>query len=160
MALALLLFFAALAVVLLTGCKGERTLVEHRSDTLRTEVRSGSRARDTLIVVPGGRVQASLPLPTPGTDLSPTTARSERAWSTVWITGGTLTHSGGCDTLQLKATLWDHWQRESMAKSTVQVRTETKVVPVTPKWAWWALCIAIFLALWRLWPLLRLIKPW
>lgn len=160
MALALLLFFAALAVVLLTGCKGKRTLVEHRSDTLRTETHSGVQPRDTLLTVPGSRVEATLPLPPPGTDLPPTTVRSERAWSTVAIKDGTLQHAGGCDTLRLTATLWDRWQRESTASKTVQVRTETITVPVTPKWAWWALGIATFLALWRLWPLLRLIKPW
>lgn len=155
MALALLLFFAALAVVLLAGCSGRRTLAEHRSDTLRLETRSGVQRRDTLLTVPGSRVVATLPLPSPGTDLPPTTTRSERAWSTVAISHGTLTHSGGCDTLQLTATLWDRWQRENTASKTVQVRTETKTVPVTPRWAWYALGMAIILAVWRLWPLLR-----
>lgn len=158
-ALALLWFAAAMLVLLLSGCKAKRTLEEHRSDTLRTEIRSGVQQRDTLLTVPGSRVEASLPLPPPGADLPPTTARGDRAWSTVVIRAGTLTHSGGCDTVELRATLWDRWQRESSAHTVVQVRTETKEVPVTPKWAWWALGIATFLALWRLWPLLRLIKP-
>lgn len=153
-ALALLLYLLAL-MALLSGCKPRKSLVEHRSDSLAVRTDSGVQLRDTLLRVPPAHVQASLPLPKPGMDLPPTTARSNRAWSTVQITNGILRHSGGCDSLALAATLYDRWQRTQKASTKVLTRYETKVVTVTPKWAWWALAIASFLVLLRLWPLLR-----
>lgn len=158
--LAVLVFFLAILVLMLCGCRAQKQVAETRSTTVTTERASGVSPRDTALTLPGGRVEASLPLPPQGMDLPPTTARSERAWSTVSITHGVLTHAGGCDTVAMALRLWDRWERTALGRTEVQVRTERTEVPVTPKWAWWALGAALLMTLWRLWPLLlRLFKP-
>lgn len=148
-----------LLMALMAGCKQVKESVQ--VDTFKhTEVRSGVSPRDTLLTVPASSVEASLPLPAPGTDLPPTTARSERAWSTVSIAQGVLTHAGGCDTLALAATLWDRWERTRQDSTYVRHSMEVVYVTRTPKWAWYAAGLAALLTLWRLWPLLlRFIKP-
>lgn len=155
----------ALAVLLLSllfalgACRSKRT-VQTTTTVQSTETHSGVSPRDTLIPVPPAHVEATLPLPPCGMDLPPTTARSDRAWSTVAIINGTLSHSGGCDSAALAATLWHTWERSHQDKVVTETLYEQVEVVRTPRWAWWALATALLLTLWRLWPLLRrIIKP-
>lgn len=151
---------ALLTLCVLPACKGGRQLTERTTTTEHMELRTTVVPRDTSLLVPASHVSGSVSLPAPGKDLKPHTVRSSRAWSTVAVVNGVVEHSGGCDSTELAATLFDRWTKEVGTKETVHTVYEVRTVTRTPKWAWWALATSIGMVLWRLAPLLlRLIKP-
>lgn len=155
---ALVIYALALAILLLSmvGCKGRRSSVRTviRTDSITTE--TGVTPRDTLLLVPGVEVTASVPLPPRGTDLPPTTARSGRAWATVSVRDNSLTYAGGCDTASIAVTLWDRWTREHTASAESDTTVRTVERRITPRWAWYALGASVLLALWALRPVIKL----
>lgn len=156
--------YAILALILvalffMTACK--TVLESQRTDTVeKLETRSGVSVRDTLLTVPGAHVSGSILLPPFGAELPTHTVRSERAWSSVAITAGTLQFSGGCDTVLLAAKLYDRWSQEHKQRDTETTVERTVIKTVVPKWAWWSLGISIALLVKLFWPLIsKLFKP-
>lgn len=136
------------------ACKRPQQTVSTTSSQT-TDRQAGVTPRDTVITVPGASVSGSLPLPLPGVVVPRETVRSERAWSSVAVDNGRIWHSGGCDTTEFKATLYDRWEREHKASSMQQETTRTVEVRIIPKWVWWALAFGCAGLLRLLWPIIR-----
>lgn len=153
--------FLAIALIAswaLPACKSKQrsvdTTVVERLATRRTVV-----PRDTTILLPGESVSGRVPLPSYGVDLAPTTVRSGPAFSTVSITKGVLSHTGGFDSTKVKATVQDTNTETDHTKETD--RTETITVTKTPQWAYWLIAfVALDVAARLRSAFLFITKPW
>lgn len=151
--MAVLAFFAAILVLVLCGCRAQRSVASDTRET--TETVTSLVPRDTLLPVPKDSVHLRLPLPVPVPDVPAKSKRKGRATTTVSVSQGSVQADCVCDTASIKARLWDRFTRTN--KNTVTTTKEVVVKTRTPAWAWWMVAAVAAYILLRL--LLANIKP-
>lgn len=147
------------AVLALASCRNRRHTVE--TTTTQTTERETTRvSRDTTLLTSADSVKATVAMPCDTVTLLDTVyVKSNQASLRMWSapnpkTGAHELHGVAmCDTVALKARLWDTFTREH--KDTTTTVKETIIKTKTPTWAWWLLVAAVLLALKAAWPLLR-----
>lgn len=152
-----ILVLLVLVAFAMGACKRKQQLVRTTDTSTHLEREVGVTPRDTTVRVPATQVSGTAQLPEPGADLLPVTVRSDRAFSTVSVQSGVISHSGGCDTTSFKARLYERWSREQSTQQRTDTHMEQVTVEVTviPKWVWWALAFGLAGLARLLWPLLR-----
>lgn len=145
-----LLLLVALAMA---SCRPQLTL--ERSVEQRDSVVVQYMPRDSVVWTVRDSVRVHAPTDKPKT----VTKKKGRATTTLHVSEGQATATCVCDSAAIKVRLWDKWTKQSSSKKEVEQRTKT--ITRTPKWAWWALLVAVvstFLVIRK--PLLMIMRAW